>query len=68
MRLSIPDDALALALSIRNLMAREDLKKLGFRRQIEDEASPGDKAAQPAKAKPTRSRAKEGFVSGVRGK
>lgn len=49
-----------------NLMAREDLSKLGFR-QGESESAPGKATSKSASGEQARQRAKLGFVPGVRG-
>ncbi|WZN59074.1 cytochrome c oxidase assembly protein COX19 [Chloropicon roscoffensis] len=49
-----------------NLMAREDLSKLGFR-QGDSESAPGKATSKSASGEQARQRAKRGFVPGVRG-
>ena len=51
-----------------NLMAREDLSKLGFRQsESESESAPGKATSKSASGEQARQRAKRGFVPGVRG-
>ena len=46
----------------RNLMARQDLKELGFRTQEKQQTA----AAQPCKTDSNADKQKQGFIAGVR--